>query len=78
MSREAIVDFEAAARAVVYRGTLADGAEGEIRLRMRPERATLRDAWARLVARYGDVDPLTVEIEIRDGDQRKSASAACW
>ncbi len=51
---------------VTYRGTLADGSEREIRLRIAAEQATMADAWARLSALYGAVDPRSMEIEIRE------------
>jgi hypothetical protein len=53
---------------VTYRGTVADGSEREIRLRIAAEMATMADAWARLSARYGTVDPRSMEIEIREAD----------
>ena len=69
--------------------TLPSGSDRELRLRLRPEAATLSDAWLRLTARFGDVDPTTIEIEIREGvpeapatgapaDQRTSLSVPCW
>ena len=63
--------------AVIYRGTAANGREAEIRLRIDPGSATLADAWARLSALYGRVDPTSIEIEIREApepdDTRQSA-----
>jgi hypothetical protein len=66
MTRVAMDGFRGPLCAVVYRGTLADGREGEIRLTMAAEAATLSDGWKRLEARFGVVDPRTVEIEIRE------------
>ena len=72
---------------VTYRGTAADGTEAEVRLRIAAEAATLADAWSRLAARHGPVDPESIEIEIRerpgpgwergaDAPERRSAAAA--
>ena len=60
------MDDERARRCLVtYRGTLADGSEGEIRLEIAAAAATLADGWERLCARFGTVDPRSIEIEIR-------------
>ena len=67
MERVAIDGFMRRTAAVTYRCTLAPGREASIALRLRPEAATLSDAWLRLTARFGDVDPTTIEIEIREG-----------
>jgi hypothetical protein len=56
--------------AVTYRGTIASGEEAEIRLTLDPAAATLADAWARLSARYGRVDPRSIEIELREAAAR--------
>ncbi len=86
MGQVTIGDFLRRTAAVTYRCTLPTGREGAISLRLRPEAATLSDAWARLTARFGDCDPTTIEIEIREGvpaatgapgDQRTSLSVAC-
>lgn len=50
---------------VTYRGTLADGSEGALRLEIAEAAATMADAWARLSDRFGPVDPRSIEIEIR-------------
>ena len=73
--------------AVTYRCTLPSGRDRAISLRLRPEAATIADAWLRLTTRFGEVDPRTIEIEIREGvppvrpgapgDQRKSLSVPC-
>ncbi len=54
--------------AVIYRGTMLDGGEGMVERRAPAEAATLVDAWERLSARFGPVDPRTIEIEIRELD----------
>ena len=51
---------------VVYRGTAEDGTEAELRLLTAAEGATMVDAWTRLSARFGPVDPRSIEIEIRE------------
>jgi hypothetical protein len=71
MMRE-LLATEAAAFAVVYRATVADGREAELRLRTDPESATLADAWARLSACYGQVDPRSIEIELRELPAREA------
>ena len=65
-------DCQDAICAVVYRATVAGRREGVIRLRTSADAATLADAWTRLSARYGRVDPASIEIEIREiaGDAR--------
>lgn len=50
---------------VTYRATGADGSEAELRFVADPGRATVADAWSRLTAVYGRVDPRTLEIEVR-------------
>ncbi len=52
--------------AVVYRANVAGGEEAVVRLTLDPAAATLADAWQRLTARYGWVDPRTIEIELRE------------
>ena len=52
--------------AVAYRATDANGDEAEIRLHLDPAAATLADAWERLTARFGRIDPRTIEIELRE------------
>jgi len=47
---------------------MLDGGEGMLELRASAEAATLVDAWERLSARFGQVDPRTIEIEIRELD----------
>jgi hypothetical protein len=86
MGHVTIGEFLRRTAAVTYRCTLPSGREGVISLRLRPEAATLADAWLRLTTRFGDVDPRTIEIEIREGvpaatgapaDQRRSLSVPC-
>ena len=86
MGHVTIGEFLRRTAAVTYRCTLPSGREGAISLRLRPEAATLADAWLRLTARFGDVDPRMIEIEIREGvpaatgapaDQRRSLSVPC-
>jgi hypothetical protein len=52
--------------AVIYRGTVAGGGEGVVELLAKADAATLADAWTRLSARYGPVDPASIEIEVRE------------
>ena len=61
---------------VVYRGTLKDGGEAEVRLLMPGGDATMADAWSRLSARFGVVDPLSIEIEIRQRPARSGQVGA--
>jgi hypothetical protein len=86
MGHVTIGEFMRRTAAVTYRCTLASGREAAIGLRLRPEAATLSDAWLRLTARFGAVDPRTIEIEIREGvpeatgapaDQRTALSVPC-
>jgi hypothetical protein len=51
---------------VTYRATAADGMEAVVRLKTSFEAATLTDAWGRLTALYDGVDPLSIEIELRE------------
>ena len=89
MGHVTIGEFLRRTAAVTYRCTLPTGREGALSLRLRPEAATLSDAWLRLTARFGELDPRMIEIEIREGlprsavtgapaDQRKSMSVPCW
>ena len=50
---------------VTYRGTGAGGRQAEIRLRTSYDAATLADAWTRFIALDVEVDPRTIEIELR-------------
>lgn len=52
---------------VTYRATAAGRKEVAIHLHLTPEAATVADAWARLTAVQQDIDPLSLEIEIREG-----------
>lgn len=52
--------------AVTYRCTLPSGRDVAMSLRLPAEAATLSDAWRRLVTCFGDFDPATIEIEIRE------------
>jgi len=48
---------------VKYRSSLKDGREVAMSLVLPPEAATVADAWRRLTAVHGWVDPLALEIE---------------
>lgn len=61
---------------VTYRANRSGGGEAELRLALAPEAATVADAWARLSAAYGDVDPTSLEIEIREAARRVAPSPA--
>jgi hypothetical protein len=50
---------------VTYRATRADQTEVALRLCLAPEAATVTDAWTRLRVLHDDVDPRTLEIEVR-------------
>jgi hypothetical protein len=50
---------------VTYRGTLTDGREVDLRLAMPENEATVVDAWRRLTAAFGSIDPFSLEIEIQ-------------
>jgi hypothetical protein len=51
---------------ITYRANAIDGREIVVRLQRTPEAATLADAWARLVAIEPNVDPMSIEIEVRE------------
>ena len=57
--------------AVTYRATDGDR-DLAMLLAIDPERATLADAWERLTAAFGAIDPSSIEIEIR---QRRPAAS---
>lgn len=76
MGHVTIGEFLRRTAAVTYRCTLPSGREGTIGLRLRPEAATLSDAWLRLTTRFGDFDPRTIEIEIREGVPAQSVAGA--
>ena len=50
--------------AVTYRASDGDR-DLAMLLAIDPERATLSDAWERLTAAFGEIDPESIEIEIR-------------
>ena len=50
--------------AVTYRASDGDR-DLAMLLAIDPERATLADAWERLTAAFGEIDPESIEIEIR-------------
>lgn len=50
--------------AVTYRASAGDR-DLAMQLAIDPDRATLDDAWRRLTAVFGEIDPATIEIEIR-------------
>jgi hypothetical protein len=52
---------------VVYRASRSSGRMVEIHLAIAPAAATVADAWSRLTAVHPDVDPTSLEIEIRHG-----------
>ena len=58
--------------AVTYRASDGDR-DLAMLLAIDPERATLADAWERLTAAFGEIDPASIEIEIRS---RRAAPAA--
>jgi hypothetical protein len=62
-----------ACAAVTYRASAGDR-DVAIQLAIAPDRATLGDAWARLTAAFGPIDPRTIEIEIRPARIRRSAA----
>ena len=51
--------------AVTYRASDGDR-DLAMLLAIDPERATLADAWERLTAAFGAIDPASIEIEIRE------------
>jgi hypothetical protein len=51
---------------VTYRANIIGGRELVIRLRRAPDAATLADAWKRLASIDPGVDPMSIEIEIRE------------
>jgi hypothetical protein len=57
--------FEAVAD-ITYRANATDAGEVVVRLRRAPEAATLADAWARLSALDPGIDPMSIEVEIRE------------
>jgi hypothetical protein len=50
---------------VTYRANLKGGREVELRLSLDPRAATIGDAWRRLSAAYAEVEPTSLEIEMR-------------
>lgn len=50
---------------VTYRANRQGGAEVELKLWTIPAAATIADAWARLSTAYPDIDPTSLEVEIR-------------
>jgi hypothetical protein len=56
---------ERALARVTYRATVGNGRPASIELRLPPEAATVADAWARFSAIFEDVDPRSLEVEIR-------------
>jgi hypothetical protein len=44
---------------------------------MTPEAATLADAWAKFTSLYGEVDPYSIEIEIREKPVRRRVRLQC-
>ena len=62
-----LIDDHKGCAAVTYRATSADGAELEMRLVLPPARASLFDAWTRFTALHGEIDPTSLEVEVRRG-----------
>jgi hypothetical protein len=50
---------------VIYRATSSRGRELEVHLAIAAEAATVQDAWSRLTRICPDVDPTSLEIEVR-------------
>ena len=50
---------------VTYRGTAKGGRQAVFQLRTTYAAATLADAWTCLTALHGEVDPRSIEIELR-------------
>ena len=57
---------------VTYRGTGAGGRR-QIRLRTSYDAATLADAWTRFIELAVEVDPRTIEIELRHPEATPAA-----
>jgi hypothetical protein len=51
---------------VTYRAMRSDRSEVALKLRLAPDAATVVDAWQRLKAIHADVDPRSLEVEIRE------------
>ena len=66
-------DQESVLYDVTYRGTGAGGRQAEIRLRTSFAAATLADAWTRFIELEVEVDPRTIEIELRRLETTSSA-----
>ena len=64
-----------ACAAVTYRASAGDR-DVAMQLAISPDRATLADAWKRLTAAFGAVDPRTIEIEIRPARTRRPAASS--
>lgn len=58
---------------VTYRGTLTDGREVDLRFAMPEHEATVVDAWRRLTAAFGSIDPFSLEVEVRSGLSERSS-----
>lgn len=52
---------------VTYRATLTNGRDVELSLAMPETKATVVDAWRRLTATFGSIDPFSLEVEVRSG-----------
>lgn len=55
---------------VTYRASGRDGRDVELRLALEPDAATVQDAWSRLSAAFGAVDPRSLEIVVRRSASR--------
>jgi hypothetical protein len=58
---------------VTYQATLTDGREVDLRLAMPENEATVVDAWRRLSATFGSIDPFSLEVEVRSGLSERSS-----
>jgi hypothetical protein len=51
---------------VTYRAAAAGGGDAAVRFVADPAQATMGDAWSRLSALYPGIDPMSLEIELRE------------
>jgi hypothetical protein len=69
-------EHQACAR-VIYRATVSGGMEASIEASMPLEAATLADAWGRFTSLYREVDPYSLEIEIREEPDQRQVRLHC-
>jgi hypothetical protein len=50
---------------VTYRATVGGGREAAIHIVVPPDAATVADAWRRFSAMFAEVDPMSLEVEVR-------------